>query len=86
MDIVEASNLQRQIIHGTNNVGELKIESAKRSISRINPFVDVKIYQDNLAASDKTKEELEADLEMYNVLNPHLFGKTVFQDRDDIHS
>ncbi len=52
MDIVEASNLQRQIIHGTDNVGELKIESAKRSIARINPFVNVKIYNEKFTADN----------------------------------
>lgn len=52
MDIVEASNLQRQIIHGTDNVGELKIESAKRSIARINPFVNVNIYQEKFTADN----------------------------------
>ncbi len=52
MDIVEASNLQRQIIHGTDNVGELKIESARRSIARINPFVNVNIYQDKFTTDN----------------------------------
>lgn len=52
MDIVEASNLQRQIIHGTDNVGELKIESARRSIERINPFVNVNIYQEKFTADN----------------------------------
>lgn len=52
MDIVETSNLQRQIIHGTDNVGDLKIESAKRTIARINPFVNVKTYQEKFTSDN----------------------------------
>ncbi|MDO8343619.1 MAG: molybdopterin-synthase adenylyltransferase MoeB [Cellvibrio sp.] len=52
MDIVEVSNLQRQIIHGSENVGELKIESAKRSIARINPFVKVNTYREKFTADN----------------------------------
>jgi sulfur-carrier protein adenylyltransferase/sulfurtransferase len=40
-DIVDASNLQRQIIHGTSDIGTHKVESAKRSIHEINPNVEV---------------------------------------------
>ncbi|MGB6245914.1 adenylyltransferase/sulfurtransferase MoeZ [Gordonia sp. (in: high G+C Gram-positive bacteria)] len=43
-DVVEASNLQRQIIHGTGDVGRLKTESARDSIREINPFVDVRLH------------------------------------------
>jgi adenylyltransferase/sulfurtransferase len=39
-DTVEESNLQRQIIHGTGDVGKPKIVSAKESIGNINPFVN----------------------------------------------
>jgi len=43
-DIVDHSNLQRQIIHGTGDVGRAKTESAKEAIHRINPNVDVQTY------------------------------------------
>ena len=36
-DKVDMTNLQRQIIHSTSSVGELKVESAKRRINQINP-------------------------------------------------
>ena len=36
-DVVEASNLQRQIIHTSASIGELKAESAKRAIESLNP-------------------------------------------------
>jgi sulfur-carrier protein adenylyltransferase/sulfurtransferase len=40
-DVVDASNLQRQIIHGTSDIGTHKIDSARASIEEINPFVEV---------------------------------------------
>ena len=44
-DQVEKSNLQRQIIHETNTVGNLKIESARERIKRLNPNTEVLIFQ-----------------------------------------
>ena len=43
-DIVETSNLQRQVIHDTTKVGELKAESAKEAINRLNPDVQVEVH------------------------------------------
>jgi len=43
-DIVDESNLQRQIIHGQSDVGRLKAESAAASVREINPLVDVVIH------------------------------------------
>src|SRR3954447_13797185 len=40
-DVVDYTNLQRQIIHDTNDVGRLKMESARDTISDINPYVEV---------------------------------------------
>ncbi len=40
-DVVDLSNLQRQIAHGTNAVGEPKVESAAKTIAAINPDVEV---------------------------------------------
>src|SRR5436190_9624803 len=40
-DVVEASNLQRQIIHGTKDIGRRKIESARDRLHDINPNVDI---------------------------------------------
>ena len=44
-DTVDASNLQRQIIHGTSTVGQTKCESAQQRILDINPFVLVRTYE-----------------------------------------
>lgn len=52
MDVVEESNLQRQIIHDSDRTGELKTESARRSIARINPFVQVDTYCEKFTAEN----------------------------------
>lgn len=44
-DVVDYTNLQRQIIHGTKDVGRLKLESAKDRINDINPHVQVDTYE-----------------------------------------
>ncbi|GII85831.1 adenylyltransferase/sulfurtransferase MoeZ [Sphaerisporangium siamense] len=43
-DVVDESNLQRQIIHGQSDVGRLKAESAAASVREINPYVNVVIH------------------------------------------
>ncbi|WP_040156393.1 molybdopterin-synthase adenylyltransferase MoeB [Mobilicoccus massiliensis] len=40
-DVVDESNLQRQVIHGTTDVGRLKVDSAREAVARINPLVTV---------------------------------------------
>lgn len=45
-DVVEASNLQRQVIHGTAQLGRLKVESARQRILDINPAVQVDVYNE----------------------------------------
>jgi adenylyltransferase/sulfurtransferase len=47
-DIVDSSNLQRQIIHGTDWVGKPKINSAKNRILQINPNCQVDLYETSL--------------------------------------
>ena len=51
-DIVDQSNLQRQIIHGTNWVGKPKIESAKDRILGINPHCQVDLYETALTSAN----------------------------------
>jgi adenylyltransferase/sulfurtransferase len=43
-DVVDESNLQRQIIHGHSDIGRSKAESAAASIAEINPYVDVVVH------------------------------------------
>lgn len=47
-DRVDESNLQRQIIHTVDSIGELKVESAKRAIQKLNPHIKVETYTDRL--------------------------------------
>ena len=43
-DAVSLSNLQRQVIHGTPDVGRPKVESAAAAVARLNPHVGVEAY------------------------------------------
>lgn len=51
-DVVDASNLQRQIIHGTSWIGKPKIESAKHRILEINPACQVDLYETRLSSEN----------------------------------
>ena len=48
-DLVDESNLQRQVIHGTGDIGQPKVESAMRQIAALNPDVTVEPIQDRLS-------------------------------------
>src|ERR671914_599202 len=47
-DVVDESNLQRQVIHGQSDVGRSKAECAPDSIREINPFVEVRLHETRL--------------------------------------
>lgn len=51
-DVVDLSNLQRQIIHGVGDVGRPKIESARDAIKELNPLVDVQLHDVRLDSSN----------------------------------
>src|SRR5207253_9024377 len=51
-DVVDVSNLQRQVIHTTDRVGVAKVDSAEEQIKALNPDVDVVKYQTRLDASN----------------------------------
>lgn len=61
-DNVDLSNLQRQILHSTYDVGRPKTESAKDAISLINPDVRVVTYQERLTAENALKIFSEYDI------------------------
>ena len=61
-DDVELSNLQRQIAHGTNDIGLKKVESAKQSIHNLNPDIQVTTYAKRLNDKDLSREVLTADV------------------------
>ena len=51
-DIVDSSNLQRQVIHGSSWVGKPKIQSAKNRILEINPYCQVDLYETRLSSEN----------------------------------
>ncbi len=51
-DIVDESNLQRQVIHGQSDIGRSKAESARDSIREINPLIEVVLHQERLDSSN----------------------------------
>lgn len=61
-DVVDESNLQRQVIHGVADVGRSKAESARDSINAINPLVRVQLHQIRLAPDNAVELFSQYDL------------------------
>jgi len=61
-DVVEASNLQRQIVHGTKDVGRPKIESARDRLQDINPHVKIEPYETRLTSENALELFRDYDL------------------------
>jgi molybdopterin/thiamine biosynthesis adenylyltransferase/rhodanese-related sulfurtransferase len=51
-DVVDESNLQRQIVHSTNTLGRFKVDSAKETIEALNPDVNVVAYRERLTSEN----------------------------------
>jgi molybdopterin/thiamine biosynthesis adenylyltransferase/rhodanese-related sulfurtransferase len=51
-DVVDLTNLQRQILHSTDRIGEPKVESAKRTLEALNPDVKIVGYQERLTSDN----------------------------------
>ena len=52
MDVVDASNLQRQILHNMDRIGERKVDSAKKTLTMLNPDVDIVTYDVRFGADN----------------------------------
>ncbi len=52
MDLVDESNLQRQILHNRDRIGERKVDSAKKTLTALNPDVNVVTYDERLGAEN----------------------------------
>jgi len=52
MDVVDVSNLQRQVLHNLDRLGERKVDSAKKTITALNPDVNVVTYDVRLGADN----------------------------------
>ncbi|HEY2041441.1 MAG TPA: adenylyltransferase/sulfurtransferase MoeZ [Jatrophihabitans sp.] len=61
-DVVDESNLQRQIIHGQSDIGRPKAESARDSVLEINPYVTVNLHQERLDSSNVMEIFADYDL------------------------
>jgi len=72
-DVVDQSNLQRQIIHGTKDVGRPKIASAKERLNAINPNVNIEAFETALTS--------ENALELFNDFDVIVDGTDNFQTR-----
>ncbi len=53
-DVVDTSNLQRQILHNTSRIGQPKVESARQTITALNPDVEVVTHQEKLNSENIT--------------------------------
>src|SRR5579872_4108254 len=51
-DVVDYTNLQRQIIHGTSDVGRTKLESARDTLLEINPHVEIENFETRLSSEN----------------------------------
>ncbi len=61
-DVVDESNLQRQIVHGTRDVGRPKIESARDRLSDINPHIKIETYETRLTSENALELFREYDV------------------------
>ena len=52
MDVVDASNLQRQVLHNTSRIGDRKVDSAKKTLELLNPDLTVNTYDTRLGADN----------------------------------
>jgi molybdopterin/thiamine biosynthesis adenylyltransferase/rhodanese-related sulfurtransferase len=72
-DVVDLSNLQRQVLHTTDRVGEKKVESARKTITALNPEVKVLAHEEMLVG-----DNVERIIEGYDVI---LDGTDSFETR-----
>lgn len=61
-DVVDTSNLQRQIIHGTKDVGRKKLESARDSMHDINPHQQIDLYEEALTSENAMRVFTDYDI------------------------
>jgi adenylyltransferase/sulfurtransferase len=61
-DVVDESNLQRQVIHGQSDIGRSKAESARDSIKEINPLVQVNLHEERLDSTNVMELFAQYDL------------------------
>ena len=61
-DVVDTSNLQRQVIHGTSTVGKLKVESAKEKLMDLNPDIQIDVYNEPFTSANAIRIAKDYDV------------------------
>jgi adenylyltransferase/sulfurtransferase len=61
-DVVDSSNLQRQVIHATSGVGMLKVESARARLLDLNPEIEVRVYNEPFTSANAMQIAREYDV------------------------
>jgi sulfur-carrier protein adenylyltransferase/sulfurtransferase len=61
-DVVDSSNLQRQVIHGTSTVGKLKVESAKAKLLDLNPDIQIDIFNEPYTSENALRIAKDYDI------------------------
>jgi adenylyltransferase/sulfurtransferase len=61
-DVVDSSNLQRQVIHGTSTVGKLKVESARAKLLDLNPDIQVDVYNEPFTSENAMRIAKDYDI------------------------
>lgn len=61
-DVVDKSNLQRQVIHGTSSLGKLKVESAKAKLLDLNPDIQIDVYNEPYTSENALRIAKDYDI------------------------
>lgn len=61
-DVVDASNLQRQVIHGASSVGRLKVDSARQRMLDLNPGIQVDVYNEPFTSENAMRIAADYDV------------------------
>src|SRR3990172_5615263 len=68
-DVVDSSNLQRQVIHGTSTIGKLKVESAKAKLVDLNPDIQVDVYNEPFTSENALRIARDYDIIIHGTDN-----------------
>jgi molybdopterin/thiamine biosynthesis adenylyltransferase/rhodanese-related sulfurtransferase len=61
-DTVDASNLQRQVIHGTSTIGKLKVDSARERLTDLNPDIQIDVYNEPYTSENALRIAKDYDI------------------------
>src|ERR1700690_968491 len=61
-DVVDSSNLQRQVIHGTSTIGKLKVDSAREKLLDLNPDIEIETYNEPFTSENSMRIAKDYDI------------------------